>query len=112
MAETRGNKLVRILAASGIAIVLAAGGVTGDYYLNPSIDLGAVQVTQYEYEQIKPELVAEIKQMSFQDPLTLTQRTMWINAADIEIKKCGGIRLDTSKDFVTQINDVLENGCP
>lgn len=112
MAETRENKLLRILAASGIVISLAAGGAAGDYYLNPSIDLGAVKVTEYEYQQIKPELVDQIKQMSFEDPLTLEQRTMWISAVDRELHECGPVRLDPSQDIVTQLNDILENGCP
>lgn len=111
MAETRQNKLVRLLAASGAVITLAAGGVTGDYYLNPKIDLGAVKVTEHEYEQVRPALAKRFKEMTKENPLTIEESEMWLKAADKEVRACGGMRLDGSKDLTVQINAVLENGC-
>lgn len=111
MSELRQNKVVRLLAASGAVITLAVAGVQGDYYLNPKVDLGAVKVTEYEYEQIKPVLVEKVKEMSTKNPLTVEENQMWLKAADKEVRACGGMRLDGSQDLIPQINAVLENGC-
>lgn len=111
MADSRQNKLVSILAASGAVIALAAGGVTGDYYLNPKIDLGAVKVTEHEYEQVRPALAKRVNEMTEENPLTIEETQMWLKAADKEVRACGGMRLDGSQDLIAQINAVLENGC-
>jgi len=99
-------------AIVGLTIAATVSGIsfTGEYYLDPDINIYTEKLTGYEYSQLKTELVANVKnkkEMSYKDV------AMWIDIFNKEIagEKCK-LQNITSENLVESLNNIIELGCP
>jgi len=104
---SRTSKAVKILAGTGIAVVVAAGGLAGEYYFDPDIEIntpfiaqqgGKAKLTGYEYSQVKTEVLLMV-----QDKINNGKNPDLVNLAFIkgvfekEANACGKVVLDFSE---------------
>ena len=50
----------KLLIGTTILVVLAGVGMVGDYYLIPNVTLVGEKYTEYEYDQIRPQVINKV----------------------------------------------------
>lgn len=105
--QSRQNILKESLKALGLTVVAASSVLVGDYYLIPHVPILSETYTKYEYEQIKPELIAKMKGNPNQQ-----EARAWVHMVDYEAKRCGQMEIQNYKKetVVEDINKLIEAG--
>ena len=89
----------KALSAALSIIIVGVAGLTGNYYLNPVVDIGLEVLTQYEYDQLvteykakriekalgKPTLCARMK-IQDTSPLSYQELSEWAETLDIYVR--------------------------
>ena len=103
--------LSKTITGTAIAILLAGAGATGDYYLSKDIQLANEYFTGYEYSQLKPALVNQVKERNTK-LLSYREVELWQAAWNKENEKCKFVASDVTQDnLVDKLNSALEKGC-
>ena len=104
------DKTKKTIAGTGIAILLAISGMTGEYYINPDVDLLGEKYTGHEYKQIKEQ----IGEKGSQDNLNYEEIKLFVAVLNKEKDKCGGkmYPISDKQSIRDQVKKFDENGCP
>lgn len=102
----------QVLAALALAAAAALAG-TSDYYFDKDVFIGPLALTESEYQDLKPVLVARVQEME-SEPLSQEEVAVWLGAANMEVEKCGGVEMtnEQAQDPIPVFNNILANGCP
>ena len=79
----------KLIKNTGIVILLAISGMTGEFYLNPDITLLDQKYTGYEYTQIRNEMAEWGDKYDGTEPPNEAweKHKLYVEVLDIEIKK-------------------------
>jgi len=105
MEKTRTIKMI------GITILLATAGMTGEYYLNPDIDLMGQKYTGYEYEQIKTQIGELASKNDENNTISYEQMKLYIEVLNKEKNKCNN-KIFPFTNAKKILKDYNEKGCP
>lgn len=88
MARPPLNKaMVSVLTTLSITLA-GIGGLTGDYYLRPAVNLGYDTVTENEYIQIRNEMITQVRvTVDAKTNLSYAQYAMWIAVCNEEASR-------------------------
>lgn len=94
--------------AIALGITLAGiAGKTGDYYLRPTISLLGAKATQYEFDQLLPEMNKKMRQhLTNKTNPEYNELSLWLALAKEEIKKNNGLQF-LNVNEKTLIEDLL-----
>jgi len=104
----------KTIAGTGIAIILAATGMTGEYYVNPDEKLLGKKYTTNEYKQIRKQIGEIGSRNDGTNPMTYGELKLYAAVLEKESKKCDGklYPINSNKDIRGQIKKFNELGCP
>lgn len=104
----------KIIQGTTLTVLTAVAGATGDYYVNPRVDLIVEKVTPYEYDQIKPELIEKVDKKEV-EKTTLKEKQMWVGSLKEEARKCRGkvqFKGINNENSIEKLNEFLkESDC-
>lgn len=66
--ERAGSPRAKALGAALSIVIAGVAGLTGSYYLNPTVDIGLEVLTQHEYDQLISEYRMERTRVSVDKP--------------------------------------------
>jgi len=100
----------KTIAGTGIAILLATAGMTGEFYVNKDEKLLDKDYTTYEYHQIREQ----IGEKGSQDNLNYKELELFVAVLNKEKEKCGGKlhKVNSNEDIRNLVKNFDKNGCP
>jgi len=109
--KERLKELKKFLAVVGITVVASIGGITGDYYFTPDVDLLGEKLTKSEYAQLRKEVGQKASDNAFNE---YNQIEMYAAILNIEKEKCNNrmYPVKNNQDIRDQVKNFDLHGCP
>ena len=113
MAEETTNGITKLIIGTALTAVLSVAGVTGDYYLDKDVPIYTEVITDYEYDELKPQ-ISDIMSNSKMKELTYQELAIWSDVLNKEMSQCGKVQfshITNSDDLIDKLNEVILKGC-
>ena len=105
------NKLKKTITGTGIAILLAISGMTGEYYINPDVDLLGEKYTGYEYSQIREQIGEKAYLNDENNTMSYKEIKLFVAVLNKEKNKYNN-KIHPFTDAKNILKDYEVKGCP